>query len=737
MVMVLLLSSGVSGSLSAAQIVISPPGGKFAEAQRVVLGWDDPEEFRSLRYTLDGSEPTESSPTVLTPIAIDVTATATLKIRAENGSEYASASFVIGPEVLEFTPKAGAYVEGTTITLTAPYASDAIIYYTLDGSTPSISSPVYSSPLTLTSNVTIKAMVWHPEHGAGLVQSATYYTTTTPVTFDPPAGEVLRGTTVTLTSSPGATLYYALTPAVLQLRNLSSLPWVPYVEPLLIEGDIVIYAKAEKPGQLVATTHAVFSVPRLPRPNFSPERGPISVATSVTITSAFVGAVIRYTLDGTEPSETSPEYTEPVTVGVNGRLKARTFHPQYAASYTCYTFYRGVEKQIVPPPADDLPRLKFTKVSESDRAVWITHAGDGSGRLFIVQLNGTVGILGRSTPFLSLSYDPLGVPIFGQPTPAEILSVAFPPRYDEKAWFYCSYRVAGGVRVSRFFALADPNVADPQSEIVMGTYPVTGEAGQLIFGPDGTLYLNKVGSVASHMPASFFQDSEVLSDKLLVIRTESGGEEAVELTPDSWPFREYFENVTSSTVGALPYRGPFRRMQGRYFCGDRSGYVFTAEQSGAGVVSESLARPSFIDPLYLPGGGLGEPPRYYPFDIVAVGEDEEGRIYVANYGKTYYMQVNGGPAVEARQLGGGIYRVEDDETVFSLRPNLQPNGLFGLAWHTAAGLSYQLQTSEDLAVWQDYRPPFTGTGDDVLVNNLEGPDEGPRFYRILVESDQP
>ncbi len=725
-----------SGSLSAAQILISPAGGKFAEAQRVVLSWDDPEEFRPLRYTLDGSEPDETSPMVLPPVAIDITVTATLKVRVWDGSEYATASFVIGPEVLEFAPKAGAYVEGTTITLTAPYASDAIIHYTLDGSIPSVSSPVYSSPVTLSSNVQFNAFVWRPEHGAGLVQSVSYYTTTTPVTFDPPAGEVLRGTTVTLTSSPGAALYYVFSPTVLHLRNLSSLAWVPYVEPLLIDADTVIYAKAEKSGQLAAYTHAAFSVPRLPRPNFSPERGPISADASVTITSAFAGAVIRYTLDGTEPSEASPEYTEPVTVGVSGRLKARTFHPQYAASYTCYTFYRGAGKPVVPPPSDDLPKLKFTKVAETDRAVWITHAGDGSGRLFIVQLNGTIGILGRPTPFLSLPYDPFGGLIFGSPPPAEILSVAFPPLYDEKARFYCSYRTAGGVRVSKFFALAHPDVADPQSEIVLGTYPVTGEAGQLIFGPDGTLYLNKIGPIASHMPASFFQDSEVLSTKLLAILTESGGEEAVEPTPGRWPFRGFFENITVSTTGALPYRGPFRRMQGRYFCGDRSGKVFTVEQADAGVVSKSLAYPQFLDPLNPLGGGLGEPPRYYPFDIVAMGEDEEGRLYVSNYGKTYYMQVNGGPAVEARQMGGGIYRVGDDETVFGLLPELASGGGLKLSWHTVTGLQYQIQTSEDLINWQDYLTPFSGTGDAMQVND-SGTSVPSKFYRIRTEPGAP
>lgn len=724
--MVLLFASSVVGSLSAAQILISPPGGKFAEAQRVVLSWDDPEVFRSLRYTLDGSEPNETSPTVLTPVAIDIATTATLKVRALGGSESATASFIIGSEVLEFTPNAGTYVEGTAIALTAPYASEAIIYYTLDGSTPSISSPVYSSPIALQTGIQVKAIVWQENKGAGVAQSATYSVTTTPVNFSPQSGDVLRGSTVTLASSVGAAIFYVINPTPLQLLNISALPWVTYVEPLQIDQDAVIYAKSEKSGQIAAVNHAAFSVARLPRPDFSPDRGPISEGTPITITSSFAGAVIRYTLDGSEPSDSSPEYSVPVVVQVNGRLKARAFYPQYTASYTRYVYYRSAEMQVIPPPSDDLPRLKFTKVSESDRAVWITHANDGTGRLFIVQLNGTVGVLGQATPFLSLPYDPYGGAIPGSSFPAEILSVAFPPDYDNKAYFYCSYRFNGLVRVSKFFTLANPNVADAQSEVVVGNYSVSGPSGQLIFGPDGTLYLNQTGSVASHMPASFFQDSDVLSSKLIRILTESGGEEEVEATSGRWPFRDYLNNASIQTVGALLYRGPGRRMQGRYFCGDRSSSIFSIEDSSGEVVGKLLSRPIFSYAWL-----FEQPSIDYPFDVVAMGEGEDGRLYVSNYGTTIYLQTGPGNTSEPHIVGGGIYRVDDDETVFSLSPRLMPDGHLDLAWLAASGFQYQIQTSEDLMGWQNYLTPFIGDGEIVKINDETSALSGKKFYRII------
>jgi CotH kinase protein/Lamin Tail Domain/Chitobiase/beta-hexosaminidase C-terminal domain/Legume lectin domain len=68
-----------------------------------------------------------------------------------------SAAPVLPPSVT-FYPPPGVYKSNTLpVTLTAS-SSSAIIYYTLDGSTPGVGSPIYTRPLPLTTNAAIRAV---------------------------------------------------------------------------------------------------------------------------------------------------------------------------------------------------------------------------------------------------------------------------------------------------------------------------------------------------------------------------------------------------------------------------------------------------------------------------------------------------------------------------------------------------------------------------------------------------
>ena len=56
-----------------------------------------------------------------------------------------------------FTPAGGTYLEAQTVTISCATAG-ATIHYTLDGTDPTTSSPVYSTPISVTTDMTIKAM---------------------------------------------------------------------------------------------------------------------------------------------------------------------------------------------------------------------------------------------------------------------------------------------------------------------------------------------------------------------------------------------------------------------------------------------------------------------------------------------------------------------------------------------------------------------------------------------------
>src|SRR5216117_3175662 len=83
----------------------------------------------------------------------------------------------------------------------------------------------------------------------------------------------------------------------------------------------------------------------------------------------------------------------------------------------------------------DWPRLKFTPVaSGAEHPTHIANAGDGSGRLFVVEQAGRILIVEnngfRATPFLDISDRVLVEEEQG------LFSVAFPQDFAAKGWCY-------------------------------------------------------------------------------------------------------------------------------------------------------------------------------------------------------------------------------------------------------------------------------------------------------------
>ena len=72
-----------------------------------------------------------------------------------------------------FTPAEGTYYEEQTVSI-ACATDGATIHYTLDGTDPTESSPVYTSPLTISETVTIKAIAVKDEYNDSNIATATY-----------------------------------------------------------------------------------------------------------------------------------------------------------------------------------------------------------------------------------------------------------------------------------------------------------------------------------------------------------------------------------------------------------------------------------------------------------------------------------------------------------------------------------------------------------------------------------
>ena len=116
-----------------------------------------------IRYTLDGSKPTAAS--TLYSGAITLSATTTVKaIAIVNGQSSSVSTKTFTKQTPGPTPSVSApvlsgttpFTETTQVSMSAE--SGAQIRYTTDGSTPTSGSSLYSSPITLSTTTTVKAI---------------------------------------------------------------------------------------------------------------------------------------------------------------------------------------------------------------------------------------------------------------------------------------------------------------------------------------------------------------------------------------------------------------------------------------------------------------------------------------------------------------------------------------------------------------------------------------------------
>jgi glucose/arabinose dehydrogenase len=204
-----------------------------------------------------------------------------------------------------------------------------------------------------------------------------------------------------------------------------------------------------------------------------------------------------------------------------------------------------------------------------ERPVAMTPAGDGSGRLFIVQQGGEILVFDGSqllgVPFLDLSSLVSGGSEQG------LLGLAFHPDYETNGFFYVDYTdVSGDTRVARYRVSPDPNVADPASGVVILAIaqPFTNHnGGQLAFGPDGNLWIAVGDGGSAGDPMNNAQNGNSLLGKILRIDVDG-----------ALPYRIPVDNPFRANAGvrdeiwALGLRNPWRfsfdRLTGDLFIAD-------------------------------------------------------------------------------------------------------------------------------------------------------------------------
>lgn len=219
------------------------------------------------------------------------------------------------------------------------------------------------------------------------------------------------------------------------------------------------------------------------------------------------------------------------------------------------------------------PAIRLESVATGlSEPIGLFHAGDGSGRLFIIEQAGTIRILQNGTvgqtPFLDIRDR---VSAGGE---RGLLGLAFHPKFEENGRLFVNYTSpTGGLHTVISEFKAGGGAADPGSERILLTIPQpfsNHNGGNIVFGPDGFLYIGMGDGGSGNDPQGNGQNLGTLLGKMLRIDVDqkaSGKEYAI--PPDN-PFLGTSGAAPENWAYGLrnPWRFSFDSQTGLLYAGD-------------------------------------------------------------------------------------------------------------------------------------------------------------------------
>ncbi len=212
-------------------------------------------------------------------------------------------------------------------------------------------------------------------------------------------------------------------------------------------------------------------------------------------------------------------------------------------------------------------------VSGLDRPVRVVNAGDGSGRLFVVEQGGRIRVIKAgvllSTPFLSLTDK---VATGGE---QGLLGLAFHPNYETNRRFYVYFtrKSDGAIVINEYKASAtNPDVAARATGRHIRTIKepyANHNGGQIAFGRDGYLYIGTGDGGSGGDPGNRAQRLDSLLGKMLRIDINGVTSKHAYRTPRSNPYvgRPGRNEIWSRGL-RNPWSWSFDRVSGDLWIGD-------------------------------------------------------------------------------------------------------------------------------------------------------------------------
>ncbi|HEX7599904.1 MAG TPA: chitobiase/beta-hexosaminidase C-terminal domain-containing protein, partial [Polyangia bacterium] len=342
-----------------------------------------------------------------------------------------------------FAPAGGIYSDPQAITISSGSVG-VQIHYTVDGTEPTAASPVYTAALSVILTTTIKAIAVDPT-GTFLNSALASATYTMAARVPPPAFSIPSGTygsaqLVTVTdSNPNATIRYTVDGSDPTATSAA------YTMPISVSTTMTVKAVATLTGMVDSlVSSAKYTIQTLvpaATPTFSPVAGTYAGAQDVTIATTTAGAEIYYSLDGTDPTQSSSRYATPVRIANSTVLKARAYATGMAPSAVASAAYSitapAAAKPSISPNGGTFTAPQQVTLSTTETGGRIIYTTDGSIP------NTTSGNI-YSTPFTlaqSATVNAIVVNVTGKdPSPLATavftINIALPIAFDKQTGTY-------------------------------------------------------------------------------------------------------------------------------------------------------------------------------------------------------------------------------------------------------------------------------------------------------------
>ena len=275
-----------------------------------------------------------------------------------------------------FSPAPGTYTTPQSVTI-SDSMNGAKIYYTLDGTLPTTGSPVYTTPIPISTSTSIYAMATYPGYPRSNVVLASYsinLPTAPPPRFSPTSSTFSGPVSVTLSNTANLPMYYTLDGSIPTTGSPA------YSGPISVTKNTIISAFSAAFGYLNSAVSVSNYYIQAPTPTFSVPSGTYYTSQNVVVSSTISGATIYYTTNGTAPTTSSTPCANPcsLTVAATTTLKAIAAGGGYASSNVSVATYTvAANNPTFSPAAGTYYSAQTVTITDTTPGVTIYYAVNG------------------------------------------------------------------------------------------------------------------------------------------------------------------------------------------------------------------------------------------------------------------------------------------------------------------------------------------------------------------------